>query len=163
MLLSYPCLCMRISNLDRAHQLIYILSHSSPSLQKYKWHPLYCRVKCYSGIPCACGFIRGSWNTATLNWHLRASSLVMLVGTNTIVAGNKPAWIYESSSSSGWCYKHPNSFKEIQVRTWWNRRIIRYFNVLTMRHLLMDRPHPFVDAWMIVGRCHKLWSPGVHA
>ena len=28
---------MRISNLDRAHQLIYIFSHSSPSLQKY--HP----------------------------------------------------------------------------------------------------------------------------
>ena len=30
---------MRISNLDRAHELIYILSHSSPSLRKYKWHP----------------------------------------------------------------------------------------------------------------------------
>ena len=39
MLLSYPCLCMRISNLDRAHQLIYIFSHSLPSLRKYKWHP----------------------------------------------------------------------------------------------------------------------------
>ena len=30
---------MRISNLDRVHQLIYIFSHSSPSLRKYKWHP----------------------------------------------------------------------------------------------------------------------------
>ena len=39
MLLSYPCLCMRISNLDRGHELIYILSHWSPSLRKYKWHP----------------------------------------------------------------------------------------------------------------------------
>ena len=39
MLLSYPCLCMRISNLDRVHPLIYIFSHSPPSLRKYKWHP----------------------------------------------------------------------------------------------------------------------------
>ena len=38
-LLSYPCLCMRITNLDRVHQLIYISSHSPPSLRKYKWHP----------------------------------------------------------------------------------------------------------------------------
>ena len=38
-LLSYPCLCMRISYLDRVHQLIYIFSHSSPSLWKYKLHP----------------------------------------------------------------------------------------------------------------------------
>ena len=45
MLLSYPCLCMRISNLDRAHQLIYILSHSSPSLRQYKWHPGILPVK----------------------------------------------------------------------------------------------------------------------
>ena len=29
---------MRISNLDRVHQLIYISSHSLPSLRKYKWH-----------------------------------------------------------------------------------------------------------------------------
>ena len=29
-------LCMRISNLDRVHELIYISSHSSPSLRKYK-------------------------------------------------------------------------------------------------------------------------------
>ena len=35
----------------------------------------YSRVKCYSGIPCACGFIPGSWNTATPNWRLRASLL----------------------------------------------------------------------------------------
>ena len=30
---------MRISNLDRVHPLIYIFSHSPPSLRKYKWHP----------------------------------------------------------------------------------------------------------------------------
>ena len=81
-LLSYPCLCMRISILDRVHQLIYISSHSPPSLRKYKWHPGILPGKCYSGIPCACGFICGSWNTATPNWRLRASSLVTLVGTN---------------------------------------------------------------------------------
>ena len=31
--------CQQISNLDRVHQLIYISSHSPPSLRKYKWHP----------------------------------------------------------------------------------------------------------------------------
>ena len=38
MLLSYSYLCMRISNLDRVHQLIYISSQSLPSLRKYKWY-----------------------------------------------------------------------------------------------------------------------------
>ena len=82
MLLSYPCLCMRISNLDRVHQLIYISSHSRLPCGNINDTPVYSRVKCYSGIPCACGFIRGSWNTATPNWRLRASSLVTLVGAN---------------------------------------------------------------------------------
>ena len=75
MLLSYPCLCMRISNQDRVHPLIYIFSHSHClPCGNINDTPVYSRVKCYSGIPCACGFIRGSWNTATQTWRLRASS-----------------------------------------------------------------------------------------
>ena len=76
MLLSYPYLCMRISNLDRAHELIYILSHSSPSLRKYKWHPgilpgkmlqqYFMRLRIYSW------FMK---YPPPPNWHLRASLL----------------------------------------------------------------------------------------
>ena len=57
-----------------------------PSLRNIKDTPVYFRVKCYNGIPCACGFIRGSWNTATPNWRLRVSSLV------TLVVANKHFW-----------------------------------------------------------------------
>ena len=72
--ISYPCLCMRVSNVDKVHQLVYIFTHRLPC-GNINDTPVYSRVKCYSGIPCACGFIRGSWNTCHPNWHLRASSL----------------------------------------------------------------------------------------
>ena len=48
--------------------------------------PEYSRVKCYNGIPCACGFIHGSWNTATrigVCGHHRCFPVVTLVGANT--------------------------------------------------------------------------------
>ena len=57
-----------------------------PSLQKYKWHPGYSRVKCYGGTPCACGFICGPWNTChpiDVCGHHRWFLVVTLVISNT--------------------------------------------------------------------------------
>jgi len=50
--------------------------------------PVYTQVKYYSGIPCACGFIRDSWNTChpplgACGCHRRRSA-VALVGANSV-------------------------------------------------------------------------------
>ena len=66
---------MRISNLDRVHQLIYIFSHSSPSLRKYKWHSGILPGKMLQQYSVRLRIYSWSWNTATPNWRLRASSL----------------------------------------------------------------------------------------
>ena len=87
MLLSYPCLCMRIFNLDKIHQLVYIslFIHRLPC-GNINDTPVYSRVKCYSGIPCACGFVRGSGNTATPK--LASAGIIAAFPMVTLVSAN---------------------------------------------------------------------------
>ena len=73
-IILYPCSDLNINSVAVPPNLIISLHRRLPC-GNINDTPVYSRVKCYSGIPCACGSIRGSWNTADPNWHLRVSSL----------------------------------------------------------------------------------------